>query len=101
MTYAHLVTCLISDPGYIPEWLKAPLKPEKLAPLELVRLYNMRSFESNDIYSFDNLDARNNAGDIGGDENSTSTFVDEDDGQKLITQDTSEEGIELSDLNNS
>ena len=42
--------------------------PEKLAPLELVRLYNVRSFSSNKIYSFDNLG--NNTGDVGGDDNS-------------------------------
>ena len=43
MTYAHLLRCLLADPGYIPEQFKAPLKmPEKLAPLELVRIYNMR-----------------------------------------------------------
>ena len=69
MTYAHLIRCLFADPGYIPNWLKAPLKPEKLAPLELVRLYNMRAFEWNDIYSFDNLDARGaDTGDVGGDD---------------------------------
>ena len=71
MTYAHLIRCLLANPGYVPDWLKAPLKlPEKLAPLELVRLYNMRSFESNNIYSFDNLDGRSHTGDVGGDENS-------------------------------
>ena len=77
MTYAHLLMCLLSDPGYIPEFLKAPLKmPEKLAPLELVRLYNMRSFENNNIYSFDTLDART-TGDVGGDEH-LETREDED-----------------------
>ena len=73
MMYAHLIRCLLADPGYIPGWLKAPLKPEKLAPLELVRLYNMRAFEWNDIYSFDNLDARSvNTGDVGGDDSTVS-----------------------------
>ena len=84
MTYLHLIRCLLADPGYLPEYLKAPLKmPEKTAPLELVRLYNMRSFESNNIYSFDNLDARH-TGDVGGDESTMNSTRDDEDGQKLI-----------------
>ena len=97
MTFAHLFRCLLADPGYLPDFLKAPLKqPKNLAPLELVRLYNMRTFESNEIYSFDNLSANYGASDVGGDGN---VHVEED-GQ-LINQNQSElaeEGIELSDL---
>ena len=57
MTYLHLTRCLLADPGYIPNFLKTPLKmPEKVAPLEKVRLYNMRLFEENNIYSFATLE---------------------------------------------
>ena len=84
-TYLHLGRCFLSDPGYVPDWLKAPLKmPEKLAPLELVRLYNMRAFESNNIYSFDNLDSRRNNGDVGGDENTSLSTTNTEEGEKLI-----------------
>lgn len=99
MTYLHLTRCLLSDPGYIPTYLKAPLKmPEKLAPAELVRIYNMRAFEHNNIYSFDNLLART-TGDVGGDMHTESTQ--DEDGSKFITENTNDEGIEMSELNNS
>ena len=70
MTYLHLIKTNRADPGHLPDWLKTTSQPNSLTPDELVRLYNMRSFESNKIYSFDDLHARNTIEDVTGDENS-------------------------------
>ena len=83
MTYAHLLRCLLADPGYIPKEYSAPLKmPEKLAPLELVRLYNVRSFQNNNIHSFNDLE--NNAGDVGGVDSVSNTLNVSEENDKLI-----------------
>ena len=94
MTYAHLLRCLLADPGYVPEEYQAPLKmPEKLAPLELVRLYNARSFSSNKIYSFDNLG--NNTGDVGGDDNSLPTLETSEESEIALIRPDAPEAIDI------
>ena len=101
MTYAHLFRCLLADPGYVPEEYKAPLKmPEKLAPLELVRLYNVRSFSSNKIYSFDNLG--HNPGDVGGDDSISASVTTSEESINLIRPDDPEAiDIEMAPINHS
>ena len=89
MTYAHLIRCLLADPGYIPDEFKTPLKmPEKLAPLEIVRLYNMRSFQANNIHSFNDLES--NTGDIGGDDSASTSLNASEESVKLIRPDAPE-----------
>ena len=53
MTYIHLSLAFFSNPGYIPKWLKVPMNSQREAPLDLVRIYNMRFWMANNIYSFD------------------------------------------------
>ena len=78
MTYLHLTRCLLADPGYLPNYLKTPLNmPSKTAPLEKVRLFNMRLYEENNIYSFATLDQRA-TGDVGGDLRIENTSQDEE-----------------------
>jgi len=55
MTYIHLAVTLVMDPGYLPEWLKAPLKQDKKAPMELVRIYNIRLWKANKIKDFESF----------------------------------------------
>ena len=60
--------------------------PEKLAPLELVRIYNMRQFQSNKIYSFDNIG--NYSGDVGGDDSIQPADNITEESEKLSHQDS-------------
>jgi len=53
MTYVFLLRTFITNPGYVPSWLKTPLTSEALAPMNLVRIYNMRFWMANKIHSFD------------------------------------------------
>ena len=62
--------------------------PEKLAPLEVVRLYNMRSFQANNIYSFNDLES--NTGDIGGDDSVSTSLNASEESVKLIRPDAPE-----------
>ena len=62
--------------------------PEKLAPLELVRIYNMRQFQSNKIYSFDNIG--NYSGDVGGDDSIQPADNITEESEKLIRPDQPE-----------
>ena len=52
MTYVFIIKTLISDPGYVPDVFKVPARADKMAPLELVRIYNMRSWIKNGIHDF-------------------------------------------------
>ena len=53
MTYYFLFKACFRNPGYLPEWLKEPLIDNQFAPENLVRIYNMRTWMANGIYSFD------------------------------------------------
>ena len=52
-TFIHLTRAFISNPGYLPAWLKTPLNSRREAPLALVRVYNMRFWMANGIYNFE------------------------------------------------
>ena len=53
MTYVHLARAYVTNPGYLPEWLKTPCTNEGLAPVQLLRIYNMRTWMANGIYTFE------------------------------------------------
>ena len=55
MTYVFLFVTLTMDPGYLPDYLKAPLKQDKKPPLELVRIYNIRQWRLNQIKDFESF----------------------------------------------
>ena len=51
--YLFMFRVYISNPGYIPSWLKHPKTDEGLAPCNVLRIYNMRTWMANGIYSYD------------------------------------------------
>ena len=72
MTYAFLTMTYLRNPGYLPKWLRAPVALDPEAdPLQLVRVYNLRLWLANGIYSFeeylqksaDGADIQNSQGD--------------------------------------
>ena len=53
MTYAFLFTTLLMDPGYLPEWMKTPQTQDKKAPVELLRIFNLRLWRANNITNYE------------------------------------------------
>ena len=53
MTLVFLTRTFIANPGYLPSWLKTPLTSNREPPINLVRIYNMRFWTANKIYSFE------------------------------------------------
>ena len=54
MTYIHLTRTFITNPGYLPSWLKIPaLNARREQPVNLVRVYNMRFWMANKIHNFE------------------------------------------------
>ena len=53
MTYIFLARAYLANPGFVPLWLKTPLNANREAPLNLVRIYNMRFWMANRIHSFE------------------------------------------------
>ena len=53
MTYVFLFKTFITNPGYLPSWLKVPVTQEGYTPTRVVRIYNMRFWMANKIYSFE------------------------------------------------
>ena len=54
MTYIHLTRTFITNPGYLPSWLKLPaLNARSEQPVNLVRVYNMRFWMANKIHNFE------------------------------------------------
>ena len=52
-TYFFLIKACLRNPGFLPEWLKEPLVDGKFSPQNLLRIYNMRTWMANGIYSFE------------------------------------------------
>ena len=52
MTYLFIIKAFISNPGYLPEWLKLPLSANE-TPHDIIRVYNMRFWRSCGIYEFE------------------------------------------------
>ena len=53
MTYVFILKTFFTNPGYLPEWLKTPMTADRQPPLEIVRIYNLRFWRANRIYSFE------------------------------------------------
>ena len=53
MTYVFIGLTFTVNPGYLPKWFKTPPTSEGYAPIQLLRIYNMRTWMANDIKSFD------------------------------------------------
>ena len=53
MTFLFIFKTFLTNPGYLPEWLKTPLTADKQVPHELLRIYNLRFWRANRIYSFE------------------------------------------------
>ena len=53
MTYVFLFVTFTVNPGYIPNFLKLPVTNKGLAPMRIVRIYNMRTWLANGIYKFE------------------------------------------------
>ena len=56
MTYVHLTLSFVMSPGYAPDWLKCQPGRDGKPPYRLLRIYNMRFWARNNIYSFDEFD---------------------------------------------
>ena len=56
MTYVFILECFVASPGYLPKWLKANLTSDSKAPMSLIRIYDMRFWMRNKIYSFEEFD---------------------------------------------
>lgn len=54
-TLVYLIISWKTVPGYLPNEFKTPLTEEGFAPVPLLRLYNMRSWLANGLYTFDEL----------------------------------------------
>ena len=52
-TYLFLFRTFAVNPGYIPQWLKLTKNSDGTGPVRVVRIYNMRTWMANGIYSFD------------------------------------------------
>ena len=59
MTYVFILASFILSPGYLPEWFKTAPGRDGKAPMRLLRIYNMRFWARNNIYSFDEFDYSN------------------------------------------
>ena len=53
MTFIFLFRTFSVNPGYLPSWLKHPVTAEGLSPMNVVRIYNMRTWMANGIYNFE------------------------------------------------
>lgn len=53
MTYVFLLRTFSVNPGYLPSWLKVPVTSEGLSPMNVVRIYNMRTWMTNGVYKFE------------------------------------------------
>ena len=53
MTYVFLFRTFSVNPGYLPSWLKVPVTSEGLSPMNVVRIYNMRTWMANGVYKFE------------------------------------------------
>mmetsp|Transcript_9458 Transcript_9458/g.12860 ORF Transcript_9458/g.12860 Transcript_9458/m.12860 type:complete len:87 (-) Transcript_9458:941-1201(-) len=53
MTFIFIFKTFFANPGYLPEWLKTPLINGRDHPTNLIRVYNMRFWRANQIYSFE------------------------------------------------
>ena len=53
MTLVFQIRTYITNPGYLPKWLKTPLNQNGMVPEQLVRIYNARFWIANRIYMFD------------------------------------------------
>ena len=53
MTYVHLTLAFLTNPGYLPQWLKHPLDHNNKAPEALLRIYNLRLWMANKIHTFE------------------------------------------------
>ena len=53
MTYIHLTLAFISNPGYLPKWLKAPPTLNEKAHEAQLRIYNLRIWMANKIHTFE------------------------------------------------
>ena len=52
-TYLFLTKTFLTNPGYLPRWLKVPMSQDGTAPYRVVRVYNMRFWMANKIHSFE------------------------------------------------
>ena len=53
MSMIMLTKTYLANPGYLPLWLKTPLDHNRQAPVNLVRIYNLRFWIANKIYDFE------------------------------------------------
>mmetsp|Transcript_155 Transcript_155/g.219 ORF Transcript_155/g.219 Transcript_155/m.219 type:complete len:90 (+) Transcript_155:154-423(+) len=53
MTYAFLTRTFLTNPGYLPKWLKVPKIEIGAEPKNLVRVYNLRHWIANKIHLHD------------------------------------------------
>ena len=53
MTYVFLFITFSVNPGYLPAWMKLSVTSEGLAPMSIIRIYNMRTWIANGIYKFE------------------------------------------------
>ena len=52
LTLVSIISCTISDPGYLPESFKHPLTSEGYAPMAVLRKYNYRLYQKQKLYDF-------------------------------------------------
>ena len=70
MTFVFLFRTLATDPGYIDEQYKHPLNNLGHAPLDKLRLFNMKLFQQFNLYDFSAQDEEQNLVALDSEENS-------------------------------
>ena len=50
-----LYIAYITEAGYVPKEFAVPLDAQGLAPIKLLRVYNLRNWLANGIYNFDEI----------------------------------------------
>ena len=66
-TYVYIFITFTVNPGYLPAKYKTPKTSKGYAPCALLRIYNMRLWMANDIYTFDEFSGERHADLEGGD----------------------------------